>query len=334
MTHSEKRLGLMFTLVGPGGVGKNALINNLLQSNTLENLRQLPTAATRPMRPTEQQGREHQFVTHEEFQHLIDTGALVEWQEVHQGNFYGVPRATIESAINTEQDLIADIDVYGATILRNSYPDNVVLIFIAPPSLEVLETRMRDRGENEINIRHRVDRAQLEMTYAPTCDYLVINDDIAIAEDRLRAIILSERSQRDLLNLRVESCLPRHRADYAARVFVIHDKNVLYHKAAPHFPTSRLMPGEIPHETVLRLLETELHCAVTTDQIMGCPYSGRSFISPLTVTTTQEAFFRQILFCYVYKPGKPIVPPDGWRWIPQAEAGLPQAVTDALSTSS
>lgn len=192
---------MLFILVGPGGVGKNAMINTVI--NGVSGLRQLPTATTRPIRQSEQQGREHMFVTTDEFRQLIESDKLIEWQEVHKDRFYGVPRATVEQAIADEQDLIADIEVYGAAILKNNYADNVRLIFVAPPTLDELEKRMRDRGDAEEEIHKRLARVRIEMPYAPSCDYLIVNGDFDTAVDTLRAIILAERSKRALLRLRL-----------------------------------------------------------------------------------------------------------------------------------
>src|SRR5215207_177578 len=102
---NENGLGLLFTLVAPAGAGKNSLMNIALERSTA--LRQLPTATTRALRAGEQQGREHLFIDREDFQHMIKTDALLEWQEVH-GRLYGVPRQTVEDAIIQETDMIAD----------------------------------------------------------------------------------------------------------------------------------------------------------------------------------------------------------------------------------
>jgi guanylate kinase len=193
VTATEKRRGLLFTLVGPGGAGKNALINGVL--HRVDNLRQLPTATTRPIRPHEQPGREHQFVTLEEFQRLIRSGELIEWTEVHPNRYYGTPRATVERAIANGEDLIADIDVKGATKIDAEYPENTVAIFIAPPSMEELEMRMRARGESEEEIAKRLQRANMEMTYRDQYDHVIINSRLEQAIRELESIIEDERGR-------------------------------------------------------------------------------------------------------------------------------------------
>lgn len=202
---SSRQWGLLFVLVGPPGVGKNAMMNTVLSQ--IPSLRQLPTATTRPMRPNEQEGREHLFVSPAEFQRMIDEGDLIEWQVVH-GYQYGTPRSTVQQAMSAGQDLIADIEVLGATYLRSIFPENVVLIFVQPPSVDELVHRMHNRGETESEIQKRMQRVEMEMRYAAQCDYLITNDSIDRASDILRSIILAEYSRRDLKRLQMSSVTP------------------------------------------------------------------------------------------------------------------------------
>lgn len=201
LIESEQMLsrGLLFVMVGPPGAGKNTLMNNVL--SRIPDLKQLPTATTRPMRPTEVQGREHLFVDDAEFNRMRENNELLEHQIVH-GRQYGIPQKTVEDAMNQEQDLIADIEVFGAKILRNTYSSDAVLVFIQPSSTDDLRYRMQIRGEAEEEIEKRLRRVEMEMQFAPECDYLIINDDITRASEILYAIILAERSHRDLLKLK------------------------------------------------------------------------------------------------------------------------------------
>jgi guanylate kinase len=198
--------GLLFVMVGPAGVGKNALMNNVM--SRIPNLQQLPTATTRAVRMGEQQGREHLFVNDAEFQHMIEANELLEYQVVH-GHSYGVPRKTVEEALGDEIDLIADIDILGATALRTNYPDQAVLIFLRPPSVEDLRHRMVKRGENALEIEKRMQRVAMEMAFAPQCDYLITNDEVEKASEILYGIVLAERSRRELRKLRKNMDTPQ-----------------------------------------------------------------------------------------------------------------------------
>lgn len=198
---TPKGFGLLFVMVAPAGAGKNTLMNEVMAR--VDGLSQLATATTRPMRAGEQQGREHFFVSPDEFQRMIDDGDLLEYQVVH-ANLYGVLRVPVEQMIAAEQDKMADIDIKGAAALRAAYPDNTVLIFIQPPSRDALIERMHKRGESDDEIEKRLERVDMELNYAPECDYLILNDDVEHAADVLKAIIIAERSHRAVLKLRAQ----------------------------------------------------------------------------------------------------------------------------------
>ena len=188
---------MLYILVGPGGVGKNALLTDAVTN--LSNLYQLPTATTRPRRPDEQHGRERLFVSAEEFQRMIDEDRLIEHQEVHPGQFYGVPRDFVERAIADGRDLIADIEYKGADIIRRQYPQNSVTIFVAPPTLGTLRDRLEQRDASTQDIDDRLLRSIEEMPYAPVCNYLVVNDNVDSARAELRAIIRAERGDDEII---------------------------------------------------------------------------------------------------------------------------------------
>lgn len=189
--------GLLFILVGPGGVGKNTLMEAVLPR--FDYLTQLATVTTRAVRPNEVQGKHHVFVTLDEFKRLIEANELVEYEQVHPGKYYGVPRSPLEQAILTGHDLIADIEVSGAAKVRAAYPHNTIVIFIKPPSLEVLAERMRARGEKEAGIVERMERAAREMTFANQCNHVIINDEgeFERAIEQLFNIITEERRRRE-----------------------------------------------------------------------------------------------------------------------------------------
>ncbi len=173
--------GLLFVLVGPSGAGKNTIMGEVLRA--VPEIRQMPTATTRAMRTGEQHGVQHFFVSGEEFQRMLAAGELVEHQEVLPGRFYGTMRREIEVALFAQHEMrIADIEIYGAQALKSAFPQNVVTIFIEPPTFEALEARIRARGgASEQEIQERLERARVELRYAEQTDYRVRNDDLDVA---------------------------------------------------------------------------------------------------------------------------------------------------------
>jgi guanylate kinase len=173
--------GLLFILVGPSGVGKNTLMRAVIDA--IPDLRQMPTATTRPPRVDETEGLQHFFVSSEEFRQMIALGELFEYQEVDPGKFYGIPRRPLERALRDHHELLmADIDMHGAEAVKAAFPERAIQIFVAPPSMKVLEDRLRKRGNiSEAELEQRLERAKREMLYAEKCEYRVINDELGVA---------------------------------------------------------------------------------------------------------------------------------------------------------
>ncbi|MAS33219.1 MAG: guanylate kinase [Anaerolineaceae bacterium] len=296
--------GLLFIVVGPPGVGKNALMENAMQRQP--RLQQLATATTRPRRPTEQEGRERLFVSISRFQQMIEQGDLLEWQEVHPGKFYGVPRKTVEDALANGKFLIADIDVLGATYIRSLYPENVILIFVQPPSIETLEDRMHERGETEADIQTRLSRVAMEMAYLPGADYIVTNDDFEQAAQQFNAVIAQE--------------ITRHRNhrqySHTVTVIPIFENEYLRHENEHPYPTTALHPQEIPHIAALRILQETLHTQTSVDNLMRSKPNTGSFILPAAVSVVDEGSTKHITFTYVYLLTERVLAADGWHWHP------------------
>lgn len=183
---------LLFLLVGPSGSGKNTILTEVLKTTT--NLSQMPTATTRPQRGDEVEGIHHFFFSEEEFEKLITNEELIEWQIGH-GRRYGTLKKTLEHAIKSEKDYIADIDVFGALKIKDIYPDNVIIIFVNIPSLDVLADRIRHRGRiADKEVTSRIRRAYRELAFMQKCDYIINNYIIDTAVNDLKNIILSERN--------------------------------------------------------------------------------------------------------------------------------------------
>ena len=182
--------GKLFVISGPSGSGKTTLVTRVLSN--VENLRFSISYTTRSMRAGEVCGEHYEFVSREQFQRMIRQGFFAEWAEVH-GNFYGTPGAYIQKWTETGVDVILDIDVQGARRLRDVF-DDAVFIFVVPPSLEILEQRLRDRkSEEEGDISIRLGIAKEEVACSKCYDYIIINDEADIASGRIEAVILSQR---------------------------------------------------------------------------------------------------------------------------------------------
>lgn len=317
--------GLLFVIVGPPAAGKNALMEATLKREP--RVRQLATVTTRPRRPTEQQGRERLFVTLDQFQQMVADNDLLEWQEVHERKYYGVPRRAVEEALAAGQNLIADIDVLGATYIRSLYPSNVILIFVQPPSVDVLEDRMAVRGETEADIQIRLSRVAMEMGYLPLADYVVVNDDFDQAAERFYAIIASEIERQEQQRPVV------YTYHHAVTVYPVYEHEVLCRPASPHYPHTALRPAEIPHAAALRVLEETFGLPASVDHLLRIKPNKGSFISPADVRVTTDKTAKQITFTYVYLLPEPVAPPMDWHWQPIEQIELPALVRQILRDS-
>ncbi|PJF35450.1 MAG: guanylate kinase [Candidatus Thermofonsia Clade 1 bacterium] len=187
--------GLLFVLVGPSGVGKNAIIDRVLAR--LPYLRRMPTATTRAPRPNEREGHDHFFVSHQRFQEMIADGAFIEYQEVHNGKFYGVLYGILYQALREGAYLLADIDIRGAAAIRAIFPNNLIAIFVLPPNLETLRERLAQRGNMDAaELEERLKRAQEEIPRAAECNYRVVNDQLDRCVDEVVSIITAEIAAR------------------------------------------------------------------------------------------------------------------------------------------
>ena len=193
--------GIIFVLVGPGGAGKNAIMQAIIRHEP--EIQQLATATTRPMRADEKQGREHLFISQARFREMVRAGELLEHQEVTPGKFYGIPRDAVRDCLRRHQIRIADIEPLGARRLVESFPHHTLQIFVTVPGaslaeqLAVLERRMRQRDDGATDIDERLLRARtLELPYQAQCDYIVVNDDLTRAIAKTRDIIRRVREER------------------------------------------------------------------------------------------------------------------------------------------
>ncbi len=188
----EPAAGLLVVLSGPSGVGKDAVMDRLRQQ--CYPLRFTVTATTRSPRKGEVHGKDYFFVSNEEFDRMVAEDALLEWAVVH-GNRYGVPREQVRKILQGGEDVLMRVDVQGSATIKRKVP-GAVLIFLAPPSMEVLVKRLSGRGtETAEQLRTRIDNAVEEMKRLPDFDYCVVNQDDGLAEavEKVKAIIVAEK---------------------------------------------------------------------------------------------------------------------------------------------
>ena len=180
----------IYIVSAPSGAGKTTLLKRLLADDP--GLRFSISYTTRPPRTQETQGQEYFFVSREEFIQIRDQGGLLEWVEQF-GHFYGTSRDYVSQSLSEGYGLLFDIDVQGAKALKKSFPYSTY-IFILPPNLEILERRLRERGElSPEELARRLARGRSDVGEAHWYDYLVINDDLADALADLQAIIRAHR---------------------------------------------------------------------------------------------------------------------------------------------
>ena len=183
------RKGKTFIISGPSGVGKSTVLRKLFEGR--DDLYFSISATTRAPREGEEDGVHYHFITIPRFQELIEAEALLEYAE-YVGNFYGTPKKFVDRAMNEGKDVILDIEVQGALQVKSKRPETV-RIFIAPPSWEELERRLKSRGtDSEEKIQKRLLRAKAELQTADVYDYFVINDSVERAVQEISAIMLAE----------------------------------------------------------------------------------------------------------------------------------------------
>jgi guanylate kinase len=189
-----ERRGLMFVLSSPSGAGKTTLSRLLI--DRMPGLRLSVSATTRAMRPGEVDGRDYRFVDQSRFESMVRADELLEWANVFDHR-YGTPRAPVEAALSAGQDMLFDIDWQGTQQLREKAGEDVVSVFILPPSAADLEQRLHSRAQDsDAVIRGRMSRASHEMSHWAEYDYIVINHDIDAAFAEVESILRAERLKR------------------------------------------------------------------------------------------------------------------------------------------
>ncbi len=189
------RRGLMLVISSPSGAGKSTIARTLLETDKQIGLS--VSVTTRQRRPSEVESIHYHFKSVREFERMRDSDSLLEWAEVH-GNFYGTPREPVEQAMSEGRDMLFDIDWQGAQQLQQKMQADVVSIFVLPPTMTELQSRLHRRAEDsEEVIRTRLANSRAEIAHWREYDYVIINDDLNAAFDAVQSIVKAERLRRD-----------------------------------------------------------------------------------------------------------------------------------------
>jgi len=188
------RRGLLLVMSSPSGAGKTTLSRRLLAADP--NIAMSVSVTTRSPRPGETDGKDYHFISKEKFAAMRDAGELLEWAEVF-GNFYGTPKKPVEQALAKGRDMMFDIDWQGTQQLAQAMEDDLVRIFILPPSADELRDRLIKRAQDSATVvAKRMAEASREISHWPEYDYVVVNDDLEQADAQIAAILAAERLKR------------------------------------------------------------------------------------------------------------------------------------------
>ncbi|HWD56893.1 MAG TPA: guanylate kinase [Stellaceae bacterium] len=194
-TTAIRRRGFLLVLSSPSGAGKTTITRRLLERDPT--LALSVSVTTRPRRPSEIDGRDYRFIDQALFDRMVSAGEFLEHATVF-GHCYGTPRQPIEAALAEGRDIVTDIDWQGTKQLSETVPNDLVTIFILPPSLAALEARLKTRAQDsDAVVAARMAKAQEEMSHWTEYDYVIVNDDLQESVEQAEAIVLAERIKRD-----------------------------------------------------------------------------------------------------------------------------------------
>ena len=192
----QKQNGKLFVISGPSGAGKGTIVNAVMDQADPSGTALSISMTTREPRPGEEDGVNYFFVTKEEFRRQIEAGGFLEYAEVYD-HYYGTPKSKVMEKLNQGKDVILEIDIQGALNVKKAFSEGV-LIFILPPSMEVLRSRLTGRGTDAPEvIERRLSKTRGELTFIDRYDYGVVNDDLEEAVETVRAIMRAEHARVD-----------------------------------------------------------------------------------------------------------------------------------------
>lgn len=196
-TQMIPRRGLMLVLSSPSGAGKSSISRFLLENDP--NLYLSVSATSRKRRPGEVEGRDYSFVSTEEFQLMINRGDFYEYAKVFD-HYYGTPKKPVEQKMAEGKDVLFDIDWQGTQQMKSQARDDLVSVFILPPSIAELEKRLNKRGQDSAEtVAKRMSKASDEMSHYPEYDYIIVNHDLEDSVAQVQSILNAERHKRDRL---------------------------------------------------------------------------------------------------------------------------------------
>ena len=195
MTTPITKRGLMLVLSSPSGAGKTSICKKLLQQDT--GLVLSVSATTRKRRPGEVEGKDYQFLSIQEFESRINKSQFLEYAKVF-GNYYGTPAQLVERSLKSGDDMLFDIDWQGTQQLKARARQDLVSVFILPPSIKELEKRLFNRAQDTSEVvANRMSKSASEMSHYPEYDYVIINNDLDKSVQLVQSILYAERSRRE-----------------------------------------------------------------------------------------------------------------------------------------
>ena len=199
-----KQKGILFILSGPSGVGKGTVRQRLFEQET--HLKYSVSATTRKKRPGEKEGVDYFYKSKEEFQKMIKQDELLEYAK-YVNNYYGTPKQYVEQQLEEGKDVFLEIEVQGAMQVKENFPEGV-FIFLFPPSLDELKNRIVSRGtESKELVINRLKEAKKEIDMMSEYDYVVVNDDVDKAVEKVKAIIIGEHCKRERIEKQYKKIL-------------------------------------------------------------------------------------------------------------------------------